>query len=74
MKHKEEIVAYLDRYSSKSEPKSISEIAETLSIDEESVGYVVHDLLAMNALGIEKSPDKYNFLYYIIHHHQHHKN
>lgn len=64
--HKDEIVAYLNRYSSKNEPKSISEIAETLSIDEESVGYVIHDLLAINVLGIEKSPDKYNFLYYMI--------
>jgi hypothetical protein len=66
MKHKDEIVAYLDRYSSKTQPKSISEIAETLSIDEESVGFVIHDLLATHVLGIEKSPDKYNFLYYKI--------
>ena len=64
--HKDKIVTYLERYSSKTAPKSISEIAETLSLDEESVGYVIHDLLANHALGIEKSPDKYSFLYDLI--------
>lgn len=67
MKHKEEIVAYLERHSSKTTPRSIPEIAETLSIDEETVGYVIHGLLSNNVLGVEKSPDKYNFLYYLIH-------
>ena len=63
MKHKDEIIAYLDRYSSKLTPKSIPEIAETLSIDEETVGLVIHELLVSKIVGIEKSPDKYNFLY-----------
>lgn len=67
-KYKEEIIAYLNRHSSKEHPKSISEIAETLSINEEEVGYIIHDLLAINALGVEKSPDKYHFLYYLISH------
>ena len=64
MKHKDEIIAYLDRYSSQSAPKSIPEIAETLSIDEETVGLIIHELLVAKLVGIEKSPDKYNFLYY----------
>ena len=71
--HKEKIVAYMERYTSKTSPKSIAEIAETLSLDEESVGYVIHDLIANHALGIEKSPDKYSFLYYLIESNHHKK-
>lgn len=64
----QEIVTYLERYSSKEAPKSISEIAETLSIDEETVGLIIHNLLAIHALGVEKSPDKYSFRYHLIRH------
>lgn len=64
MKHKDEIIAYLDCYSSRSNPKSIPEIAETLSIDEETIGLIIHELLKSKLVGVEKSPDKYNFLYY----------
>lgn len=66
MKHRKEVVAYLERHSSKENPKSISEIAQTLSINEEDVGYIIHDLLAVDALGVENSPDKYSFLYYLL--------
>lgn len=66
MNHKDKIRAYLDRYSSKLEPKSIEEIAQTLSLNTEDVGLVIHELLSSQEVGFEKSPDKYNFLYYLL--------
>jgi hypothetical protein len=66
MNHKDKIRAYLARYSSKSEPKSIEEIAQTLSINTEDVGLIIHELLSSQELGFAKSPDKYNFLYYLL--------
>ncbi len=66
MTHKDEILAYLRRYSSQSQPKSVTAIAETLSLDEETVGYVIHDLLAMNILGKEGTHSVEGYAYYIL--------
>ena len=63
--NKDRIITYLQTYSSKDNAKSIPDIAETLSIDEASVGYIIHELLLSNLVFTKNSIGKYNLLYYI---------
>ena len=69
MKNKEEILNYLKRYTSETSPKSISEIAETLSIDSETVGLVIHELMKTHIIGKAYSHDLNGMLYYLASNH-----
>ena len=66
MTHKDKVVAYLRRYSSKEQPKTIAAIAETLSMDEETVGYVIHELLAHQSIKAISTHSSQGFGYYFI--------
>lgn len=65
MTHTDKVVIYLKKYSSKDQPKTISAIAETLSLDEETVGYVIHDLLAKNQVHAQGTNSSEGYGYYM---------
>ena len=66
MTHTDEVIAYLRRYSSKEQPKTVSAIAETLGVDEETVGYVIHDLLAKHSVGSQGTNSREGYGYYLL--------
>ncbi len=66
MTNTEKVIAYLKRYSSKEQPKTILAIAETLSLDEETVGYIIHDLLAKQQVRAESTHSIEGYGYYMF--------
>ncbi len=63
--HIDKVAAYLRRYSSKDHPKTVSEIAETLSLDAETVGYVIHELLAKHKVRAQSTNSSEGYGYYM---------